>query len=177
MKEVIIIFFLAITNCAYGQNEALDKKGGFKNFKIGDDKSKFITNLKVIPGSNSELTSYKYIPNDKSEFRVFGIMFDGIMLGFSKENKLTSFFLVKDYDNSNFKNGLENYSSILFELHNLFDKPTKDISDESKSLTEYYWEGNKISLYLTHTYKGIIDGSIISIMILDNAIDSKNHDF
>jgi len=177
MKKILFISLLAITTSIFGQSSALDIKAGFKNFKIGDSKSKFSVYLKDPTTPPDGMTIYSYESNNETDYSVFGRKFDVILLGFDKNDKLQYIDLIKFYDNNSYNKSLEEFSNISDELVGLFEKPSKITSDESKASLGYLWQGNKVTLTIDNRYKGVSIGSTNSICIFNNSIESRSTDF
>ncbi len=176
-RTILLLLLLHIITASFSQSiQELNKRNGFKHFKIGDSKAKFSKHLKYLSGPFDGQVTYKYVSDSTNDYSVFGYMFDGIVLGFDSNDKLSSVFILKEYKADDFGKALKDYSSILNSLMNLFGKPQKDETEMSGNIT-YFWTGQNISLYFSETYKGAFVGSTLSIMFLSNSISNKNQDF
>src|SRR5688572_21964275 len=103
MKQFVHALTLAVistilTTNSFSQSiQELDRRNGFKQFKIGDSKSKFSKYLKNSSVPNDDYVTYRYLSDSLDDYSVFGYKFDGIMLKFDKKDKLASLIVLKEY--------------------------------------------------------------------------------
>ena len=136
----ILLFIFCLSFYSYSQNksEYLDIKNGFKIFTFGDLYSTYSNSLiKEKKRLNiTGTTFYKY--NGAEPTDLFGITWDKISLGFTK-NKLTDVEVRWNYNSNHFK-------TIRKDLESVFGKA--QISDTGYTVT-YFWKSKKIIMKLT----------------------------
>lgn len=159
----IAVTFLSIS--AYSQSTTLDTKRGFKNFVIGDNKTKFDGNLEYYKTTTEGNTGYKYKPKTLSETYVFNYEFNLILLFFDKDNKLVTINLVKEYDKDSYAKATEELTAIIKNLTGLFGQISEKYQDDKESRIGAAWAGNEIILMCTNKYSGYNVGSQTEIMI------------
>lgn len=166
-KAKLLVFVAAnlLFVAAYSQSTTLDTKRGFKNFTIGDNKTKFDGNLEYFKTTSEGNTGYKYKPKTLSETYVFNYEFNLILLFFDKENKLVTINLVKEYDKDSYAKATEELTGIIKNLTGLFGPISEKYQDDKESRIGAAWAGNEIILMCTNKYSGYNVGSQTEIMI------------
>ncbi|WP_204345539.1 hypothetical protein [Psychroserpens algicola] len=138
---LLFIFFLSLNSYSQKNSDYLDVKNGFIIFTFGDLYSTYSNRLiKEKKRLNiTGTTFYKYNGVEPSD--LFGVAWDKISLGFTK-NKLTDVEVRWNYNSNHFK-------TIRNDLENVFGKP--QISDTGYTVT-YFWKSKK-NYYEVHRKK------------------------
>lgn len=161
----LFIATIVISVSAFCQSTTLDTKRGFKNFVIGDNKTKFDGNLEYYKTTSEGNVGYKYKPKTVSETYVFNYEFNLILLFFDKSDKLVTINLVKEYDKDSYSKATEELTDIIKNLTGLFGQISEKYQDEKESRIGAAWAGNEIILMCTNKYSGYNVGSQTEIMI------------
>jgi hypothetical protein len=168
---LLLIILSASYSTVAGQSlEDLDKKGGFKTIKLGEDYSKYSSGLTLLGGnSRYGFNKYIFIPADPDLIRVFSYSMDTIILTFDKNSKLVSISLTKFYKGqSSLDDAGETASQIRNSLKEFFGKWTSviDVNNSqelklgvawtaSTAILKDYWEdlgmnvGTRLCITLT----------------------------
>ena len=152
-------FVLQIASTSAQTVDDLDTNGGFKDFKIGDPKSKWSQFL--INPSTTLANTYEYSGSCCST--AFGYSLQRIGLTFNDKDKLEKIWLIyKDRQQAAGQRQLYN------TLVAAFGKPTGGKADDNSGDMTFEWDGKKIVLAMINTYKGAAEGGWeIAIMIVD----------
>lgn len=167
IKTLSFLFIAELIFCSsvFSQNKTLDIKRGFKNFVIGDSKTKFDGNLEYYKTTNEGNTGFKYKRKTIQETYVFNFEFDEIILFFDKANKLVSINLTKKYDKDSYDKATSDLSEILKNLTGVFGSITEKYQDDKESRIGAAWAGDEIILMCTNKYSGFTVGSQTEIII------------
>jgi hypothetical protein len=161
--SIISILLFFFSNCI-SQN-ILDTKRGFKNFVIGDNKSKYGSNLDYYKTTSKGDVGYIYKPQSITETYVFNCKFDKILLFFDKSDKLVTINLVKEYDKDSYSIATEEIREIIEKLSGMFGLFTEKYKNEREAQTGVAWKGDEIILLCLNKYLGYDVGSKTEIMI------------
>ena len=133
MKKHLSIIALFVLFCHFAESQSLtdlDNKKGFKTIKLGDDYSKYSSEL-ILLGVNQKYGFNKYIfnPTDTDLRSVFSFKMDSIILTFNKIQKLVDITITKYYTGDySLQNAGDDAKSIREALISLFGKYTSTIS-------------------------------------------------
>lgn len=134
----VLIFSPLINLQSQNDISYLDKKNGFKTFVFGDSKLVYNNNL-IRDKEDLQIGETRlYLYNAPKPSELFGIKWDNISLGFTRE-KLTR-IKVKWRYNTRF------FQSISKDLEGVFGPAKK--SDNGFTLT-YFWRGENVIMKLT----------------------------
>jgi len=163
------LFLLLLTTAffsttASSQNIALDKKKGFNNFIIGEDKSKFVDRLEYYKTTESGNVGYKLKSGNSNDFLVFRQRFNLVILFFDKNNKLATINLLNQYDKDSYGAALNDLKLLIADLKILFGKPSENYYDEKEPRLGTVWAGAEIILMCTNELD-VNMGSQTEIMI------------
>lgn len=136
---LILFMFCSVFN-TYSQddNNYLDEKNGFKNFTFGDLKSSYDNSLVHDKTALNFGGTYFYVFNDTEPSELFGIKWDNITLGFTRE-KLTDVKVKWRYNTIHFERIVKDLESVFGEAQ---------ISDTGYTLT-YFWRSKNVLMKLT----------------------------
>lgn len=171
MKYFFKILTISLTSCiifinsTFSQNQTLDKKRGFKNFILGDSKSKFEANLTYYITASDGSIGYTYDAKNILETYVFDYKFSKIFLFFDKANKLTVINLEKSYDSDSYSKAIEDLKGIINDLTGYFGDYSQKYHDDKQSKIGAAWAGNEVILMCTNQYLGLKTGSQTDILI------------
>ena len=160
---LIISSFLTIS--LFAQSITLDTKRGFKNFVIGDIKSKFEGSFEYLKTTSEGNIGYIYKPKKLVENYVFDNEFNLIILFFDKSEKLAVINLVKNYDKDSYSKATDELKEIINNLNRVFGQFSKKYQDDKDNRIGVAWAGNEILLICTNKYLGYNTGSQTEIMI------------
>jgi hypothetical protein len=177
MKLLITISCVIFSQIAFGQNQALDKKAGFKDIIIGDSKSKYLSFLKSPSPMDDGQTYYLYTSNNSNDYTAFGKVIDKILLSFDKNEKLVLIELLKEYKKDSYQTSLQDFTEMLDNLKGLFGSPPLNLSDDKKGNICYGWNGSKIFMMFQNEYLGFDTGSRNTITIMTNPVKENSKDF
>ena len=159
----IMSLFLLVSTSLSAQIIQIDEKKGFKDFKIGNDKSKY-TDIRRVGNklkSPLDLKFYEYIHPEK--YPVFSYNNSRIILGFDNLNKLSSIQI--DIKNIEDIKDLINNFSILFGN----DYVKQEYSD---NVTVYAWFGKKIILSIKYPVSEFTQIMIVPFKTINKNIES-----
>ena len=164
---IILLIVSSFFNNSYSQTTAqLDQKNGFKEFKLGDAKSKWVSQL---GRPNARLANtFDYAGECCRE--AFGFPLQNIGLSFSQANKLSTIYLQYGAQ------PLEQFRSILGSMNSAFGKASAFDSNDRTGDVKAQWFGDKVTLVTLAIYKG--DGKWdMVIMLFDKATTDPANDF
>jgi hypothetical protein len=167
IKITLLVFISAIglSNSAFSQKK-LDLKRGFKNFIIGDNKSKYDGHLQFNKATNQGIVFYKYLPGeDANDISLSDYKFNFVHLAFDKKNKLVGISLVKEYDMNSYVKGTEDLVQINKQLINMYGTFTREYEDQKTLTIGTLWVGKCLVLGCTNTPMGSDLGSETQILI------------
>lgn len=174
MKKLLVLFFATfmLTTGLLAQTiDKLDEKNGFKDFTLGDNYSKWESQLR-LEGSWDD-GSKAYIYNGLCCNKVFNYSVEKIILRFSS-NKLVGIYITTEKFQKGFKESGEytkwrtdDFESIKSSFSYLFGKPTSVDAPEGSGEISYLWTGKKVLLVSKYEYLGVQNGDRQQINIID----------
>ncbi|WP_162550255.1 hypothetical protein [Hymenobacter nivis] len=173
MKMIFAILFSSIllSTTAYAQvNRVVDAKRGFKDFKLGDPKSKWTANL-VFDKTVGTMKMYRY--NGPCCQQVFDSQAEKILLGFSDvSNKLVAIYISTPTRPYKWLEGYLEYYEHGFK--EMFGEPQhtehKPVPGKNLECWTYTWYGSDCSIDLRAYYGPTENGEMYSeVYVLDKA--------
>ncbi|TXD80921.1 hypothetical protein ESY86_19760 [Subsaximicrobium wynnwilliamsii] len=159
MKKILVyLLFVTLPLLSYSQSEPnliLDEKNGFKDLKIGDNYSKWSSDL-TLTNTDNGIKYYDFIGSCCK--KLFSSDLEKIGLGF-KNNILDVIFLTtpteRDYSESWTSSEYRYLKGSFGEV--LEEKAYESAPDDNSGDINSIWLGNKIQLILTFEYMGLKD--------------------
>lgn len=147
-KTIFSLFLIVISVYAFSQElTSLDKKNGYKKFKLGANLSVYKSQVKIFESCadpNVDPKLYHYIGKDCTDF--LGYKLDEIVLGFHK-NILAN--IIIDIPSSN---EYDIYTKLLSDLELAFGK-SETPDEPNKDYTNYnVWMGGKNVVMVFYQY-------------------------
>ncbi|MDC1022489.1 hypothetical protein OAQ85_03535 [Schleiferiaceae bacterium] len=187
MKHSLTIVLLAYClNLTAQSITDLDKRNGFKDFKIGDSYEKWKNSTELLNNSSNGTKSYLYTGSCCGQ--VFDEDVESTELIFDKANKLVGIGIrLKSFRVSNKKSNPEGGKYVYFDpelsdykdLRNSFTMlfgngiETLDPKPSDKSpIAMSSWIGENISLTLNYWYTGLLGEDWCAILVSDNSYQS-----
>jgi hypothetical protein len=173
---ISILIFLTFTTHLFSQTiDDLDKKNGFKDFSLGDDFSKWKSQLVFI--SDLEDNSKFYLYKGTCCNMLFDYPIEQLFLRF-EDNKLVEIYIEtakfrEDYKDSGVYNPWrkDDYERINKFFIGLFGQPNG--YNYSSSEFTFFWTGKKVQLRSTYENKGITQGDRQIVSILEHTSEIK----
>jgi hypothetical protein len=191
MKKFILFLVISVQltglkSQSLGTIGYLDIKNGFQEFKIGDPKSKWISQMKQFPSSFDGVESFVYSGDCCTNS--FGFTIKDIILTF-KENLLVginvTFVHFQKGSQETWKAididvGIQNYRSIQNSLKLLFSEQTSEVANKAKAGEPFLssqWIANNTVLSLNYIFEGTFVGdyanfNIVSKKFIEARVDS-----
>tara|TARA_B110000908_G_C10209557_1_gene429478 strand:- start:903 stop:1490 length:588 start_codon:yes stop_codon:yes gene_type:complete len=179
-----VLLFTAILLSSFMNAQSiseLDKRNGFKDFKIGDSLDKWSSSAKFL-GNNNGISSYLYTGYCCN--KVFDQEVESIELIFNNAKKLVAIGIrLKSFRKSNgktyvyFDPDLEDYKNLRNKFSALFGREKENLSQKPSSkspIATSLWNGNSISLELNYWYTGITGEDWCVIFVSDNGFSNKS---
>lgn len=150
-----ILAFLLVFSTFYvveaqSSNE-LDKKNGFKDFKLGDKYSKWSSKLKYFKTNNEGISYYKYVGSCCQ--RVFEHEIESILLGFASNELEVIYLYTSEQSDDGYKS--YQYESLVRSFTSMFGKGDEYVVDKSSGNIGTSWMGESVILNLEYQYLGI----------------------
>jgi hypothetical protein len=149
----------------------LDDNNGFKQFKFGDSKQKWLPHL-LKSSINFQET---YECTDICCTTAFGYTVSQKLLSFDKNEKLTRIVLhLKERQQADGQRAF--YNNIV----SAFGPPTgKEISTDNSGNINFQWSGRKVTLTMYNFYKGAFEGGweITLFFDLNENMEQPNKDY
>jgi len=179
-KLFYLTVFLTFSFFANAQSlKELDAKHGFKEFTLGDDLSKWQSDLIYNRTWDDNGISYVYIGSLGR--KVFDFDIKDIELKFF-QNKLVEIYLTTKPFQPSYaltgvypKNGIDIFKNLISQFENLFGNGfafTASASDKADFKT--IWAGKTTSLIVQHDYLGFEYGSRAYIILKNNEFSVKS---
>lgn len=185
-----LLFFLILTtlhvNCLFSQSiYKLDEKNGFQNFKLGDDISKWQTDLTFLQDLDGK--GKKYLYKGDCCKSIFKKTIVSIVLKFYS-NKLrmiiieTQKFDIKTDGKyiiySSDPLGPNYFQSFFSSFEELFGKYTYHTNAEENQdgsiSNQIQWIGNNVRLIVQYNWYGTLIGDNATIVVIDNKWSKAN---
>ena len=161
MKFFIVLLFSCYAAFVFSQSTSnLDLAGGFKDFKIGDPKSKWVNNL----GSKNSRLSNTYTYTGSCCTTAFGKKVSAIGLSFNDHDKLVEIFVeMQDRCQG------EDVQQFLNTIKASFGRQTSvDVKNDNSGDMTYEWDGDKVVMAFVGKYKGADNGGwAITLIFID----------
>lgn len=183
MKKVKILLIACFSSIMlFSQSiDKLDERNGYKDFKLGDDLTKWINQIQYINNIN-DVKVYRYLGTCCET--IFSLEIDGIYLNFSN-NKLSGIIiLIKPYQDFRNKSGIMKFEypfvkhdALVQNFSELFGKPqTKKRPPTPKggNLQSDQWIGKKVVLNIHYYYDDPNRIEYSEIHVIDKATALKN---
>jgi len=174
MKTLLtsILTLLFISTGLFAQTiDKIDEKNGFKDFTLGDNLTKWESQLSYE--GNWDDGSKAYLYKGTCCNKVFNYSVEKIILRFSS-NKLVSIYITTEKFQKGYKESGEytkwrsdDFESIKSSFSYLFGKPTSVDAPEGSGEVTHYWAGKKVILSSKYEYLGVQDGDRQQINIVD----------
>lgn len=181
MKKILFLLSSLFTILGNAQSiSELDKKNGFKDFKLGDDFSKWSSQVAYSRTNEDGLKVYSYVGNCCN--KVFDYKLNTIELGFLN-SKLVLIYLETEKFQKPYSESKEfttwrntDFESINNSFQGLFGKPTGHNSEGDIS---FFWQSQKVMLRSTYKYLGVREGDmqVIFVFSLDYLKNIMNSGF
>jgi hypothetical protein len=166
MKINLVAFFIICTTGVFSQSiENLNQVGGFKEFKIGDLKSKWLPFLR--PDKSSKYDDYYYTGSNIKT--AFGHEISWIILRFNSEHRLQ--FIMISLENEENIIGLAMLNRTILEA---FGETTGKNDNPPQAFVKF-WKGDNITLCLDGTYNISNGLYVIMLTYVDNKFYENNH--
>lgn len=163
-----LLIFISVIGLSYTTfpQKKLDTKRGFKNFIIGDNKSKYEGHLEFNKANDQGFVFYQYLTREGiNEISLSKYKFNLVHLAFDKRNKLVAISLVKEYDMNSYVKGTEDLLEINKQLISMYGTFTRKYEDVKTSTIGTLWVGKRLVLGCTNTPMGSDLGSETQILI------------
>lgn len=168
MKKISLLFIFFAFFCFIKAQSIsdLDKKGGFKGFRIGANKSEYISKMTYVNTMPNGWMLYR--ASDKSIYSIFNIALDDVRLIFDKHGLLYGINLIKYYDKSNVNHLKTSYNDLdqiaaAFRLQHGNPTGRTDKDTDQYNQVGYLWKADIIYVSVYTQYYGLQNGSELTV--------------
>jgi hypothetical protein len=175
MRTVLIL--LIFSSRFFAQTiDKLDEKNGFKDFKLGDNFSKWQYEVEYEGTWEDGTKGYVYKGNCCN--KLFDYPIENITLKFADNKLVTIMISTKKFQREYKESGeytkwrSNDFENINSSFSYLFGKQTTIVVEKDT----YVWSGNKVMLLSRYEYLGIKEGDRQKILIIDKSYLNKNID-
>ena len=166
---IALCLTVCVINLSHGQTiNELDKKFGFKDFRLGDPKAKWMPQLTLR--STGATNTYRY--NGSCCREAFGAALKDIGVAFDRNEKLKNIFLIfRDR-----KQG-EDLTRFFGTIEQAFGESTAQDANSSSGDITRQWAGKAVILTVYARYKGADEGGWEMHAVVATRESGSNADF